>query len=295
MRPPLSQPRMCDWTMSDGYALRGRVWPPGDDTRDRAIIYLHGIQSHGGWFEWSASRLAQNGTAVILPDRRGSGLNATDRGDAPSSERWLDDIDELATWAQREFGARTFDLVGVSWGGKPALAWALRRPERVERLLLIAPGLFPAVDVGVRARFQIGRSLLGGGRRMFPIPLNNPELFTDDPKGRAFIAKDPLKLTHATARFFWHSTRLDRRLLRSPAGALSAEVTLLLAGRDRIIRNAPTQEKIRRLSANRAHVITFSEGVHTLEFGTETSRFDEIIGHWGDARTVRRDNRDLQP
>jgi pimeloyl-ACP methyl ester carboxylesterase len=163
MHPPLVPPTFKHWTMSDGYVLRGRLWPPGRQSLSPAIIYVHGIQSHGAWFEWSASLLAHHGRAVILPDRRGSGLNDADRGDTPSWQRWLLDIDELATWARSEFGAERFDLLGVSWGGKPALAWTLRHPERAGRLLLVAPGLFPAVDISTRTRFQIARALLRGG------------------------------------------------------------------------------------------------------------------------------------
>jgi len=87
--------------MSDGYALAGRIWTPevpaggGDHAGTpahandatvrwpmRVILYLHGIQSHGGWFEWSASRLAAAGHIVLLapagqwPEYRGSRSHA---------------------------------------------------------------------------------------------------------------------------------------------------------------------------------------------------------------------------
>ena len=117
-----------------------------------ATIYLHGIQSHGGWYEWSASLLADGENPVLMPDRRGSGLNQAARGDVPCFRRWLEDLDELSAWARSEFGIERFDVVGVSWGGKLAAAWALERPELVSRLLLIAPGLFPAVGVGLAGR-----------------------------------------------------------------------------------------------------------------------------------------------
>jgi alpha-beta hydrolase superfamily lysophospholipase len=271
--------------MSDGYSLRGRVWPvPRGDT-SHAIIYLHGIQSHGGWFEWSASLLAQQGCAVILPDRRGSGLNERDRGDTPSRQRWLLDLDELAAWARAELGAETFDLVGISWGGKPALAWAWQHAELVRRILLVGPGLFPAVDVGPRARFQIGRALLSGDRRRFAIPLNEPELFTDNPAGQEFIANDPLRLTHASARFFWHSRRLDRELIRAPGGALRPETTLVLAGRDRIIRNRPTAEWLRRFGSGQVHVVEFAEAAHTLEFAADETPYRTLLERWGAGRS----------
>jgi acylglycerol lipase len=280
MRPPLTPPAFQRWTMSDRYTLRGRVWPPTCPNSPHAVIYLHGIQSHGGWFEWSASRLAQHGQPVILPDRRGSGLNHAARGDTPSAERWLLDVDELATWAREEYGVGGFDVVGVSWGGKLALAWTLRHAECVSRLLLIGPGLFPAVDIGRWNRFRIGLSLSTGGKRTFAIPLGDPGLFTDNPKGQGFIAGDPLKLTRATARFFWHSRRLDRRLLRTAAGALQAETMLVLAGEDRIIRNQPTEAWLQRVAGRSAQVVTFPDAAHTLEFAAAPEGFRDVIDGW---------------
>jgi len=267
--------------MSDGYVLRGRLWTPERDRRPHAIIYLHGIQSHGGWFEWSAALLAEHGCAVVLPDRRGSGMNEAQRGDTPSWQRWLLDIDELAGWTQAELGAENLDLVGISWGGKPALAWALRQPQRVRRLLLVGPGLFPAVDLGVRERFRIARSLLSGGKRSFAIPLNDPELFTDNPVGQHFIADDPLRLTQVTARFLWHSRRLDRHLLATADGALRSETTLVLAGRDRIIRNLPTEAWLRRVAGEQARVVEFAEAAHTLEFAADQAQYRDLLERWG--------------
>lgn len=281
MRPPRTPPALRQWNMSDGYVLRGRVWSGSGRHATRAIIYLHGIQSHGGWFEWSASLLAARGCPVILPDRRGSGLNETERGDIPSRDRWLRDLDELAAWTEREFGVAGFDLVGVSWGGKLALAWALRHPGRVTRLLLIAPGFFPAVDLSFRERLHVARALLAGGNKSFRIPLDDPTLFSENPQGIEFIGHDPLKLEHASARFLWHSRVLDRRLLHTPAARLRAKTLLILAENDRIIRNRPTETFIRRLGGSRAHVVTLPGAAHTLEFDADATRFRECLERWG--------------
>lgn len=280
MRPPFTPPVFREWRMSDGYRLRGRVWTAAAPANDNILLYLHGIQSHGGWFEWSASILARSGYTVILPDRRGSGLNDTARGDTPSWQRWIDDLDEIANWAAAEFHATRFDLVGVSWGGKPAVMWAVSNPDRVRRLLLIAPGLFPAVDVGWRARFQIGRALLTDPGREFPIPLNDPALFTDNPAGRRFIADDPLKLTHATARFFWNSRQLDRRLSRLCPNDVRAEIMLLLAERERIIHNALTDKWANRITAGRVVTRTLTGTAHTIEFEAELAPFETLLLDW---------------
>jgi len=280
MRAPLTAPELRCWRVSDGYELHGRVWPPAGTCARVAVFYLHGIQSHGGWFEWSAACVARAGGPVLLADRRGSGLNAAARGDTPAAERWLEDLDELADWAGREWGVQRCAVVGVSWGGKLALAWALRRPGRAGRLLLIAPGVFAAVDVGLLARLRIGAALLTCPRREFPIPLDDPALFTDNPDGRAFIAADPLKLTRATARFLYESARLDRLLRRAAPRSLQTDTTLVLAGRDRIIRNAPTTAWLRRVAAQAPRVHEFPDAAHTLEFESDVASFGDVLRHW---------------
>jgi alpha-beta hydrolase superfamily lysophospholipase len=287
MRSPLSPPKLIQWTAADGYVLSGRVWTPAQTpARSPAVLYLHGIQSHGGWFEWSASLLAQAGLAVILPDRRGSGLNAEARGDTPAMERWLEDIDEVARWATRELGPERFLLVGASWGGKLAAAWALREPGRVRGLLLVAPGLYPRVGLGPLAVLKVVIALLVHSTGMFPIPLRDAALFTDNPAGRAFIAGDPLALQEATARFLHQSRRLDRLLLDADDGALRPETLLLLAQRDRIIRNEPTVAWLERVTSGRCRIMTLPGASHTLEF-EQDSQYEAVLRAWAQEHARR--------
>ena len=282
MRPPLSPPTFRDWTMSDGYRIRGRVWTPVP-TASRpavAVLYLHGIQSHGGWFEWSASVLAACGLPVVLPDRRGSGLNTDARGDTPALQRWNDDVDELADSARREFAVDRLAVLGVSWGGKTAVSLAVRRPQVVARLLLVTPGVFPAVDVGAARRLAIAASLLAGGSSMHPIPLSDPALFTDSSAGRAFIQQDPLKLEKATARFLYQSARFDAWLRRLPAGALRVPTILALSEYDRIIRNDSTRQWAAHVAGSYMNTVLFSGQAHTLEFAGDAQLYRRLLEDW---------------
>ena len=43
----------------------------------------------------------------------------------------------------------------------------------------------------------------------FPIPLNEPEMFTANPAWQQFLREDPLRLRQATARLLIESVRLD--------------------------------------------------------------------------------------
>jgi pimeloyl-ACP methyl ester carboxylesterase len=282
MRPPLTTPNFREWTMSDGYRICGRVFAPASAAKPPklAVLYLHGIQSHGAWFEWSASVLASCGVPVVLPDRRGSGLNSAGRGDVPALERWNEDVDELASWALREFSVKQIGVVGVSWGGKTAVALAVRRPLLVARLLLVTPGIFPAVDVGIGGRLAIAASLLAGGQGEHPIPLSDAALFTDNPEGRAFITRDALKLESATARFLFQSARFDAQLRRLKPGALHVPTILALSEYDKIIRNEATRRWAQRIAGPYMNIILVRGQAHTLEFAVEAQTYRRLLEGW---------------
>lgn len=309
MRPPLSPPVALAWTMSDGCRINGRSWNfpvrspdhgpipsaslaahPGLTSRIArpGVLYLHGIQSHGGWYEWSASVLADAGLAVLMPDRRGSGANLVDRGDVASVQRWFDDLGEHAAWMSAH-GADCVGVVGVSWGGKLALAWLIESQRSVQfrtlsNLLLIAPGIFPQVGIGLAGRLAVAWSWIADPTRLFELPLTDAALFTENPTGRSFIDADPLKLTHVTGRFLVHSHSLDRRLASLPSASIHSSTTLLLGQRDRIIRNDATQRWLSRVCSTPAEVHVLPAGHHTLEFGFDVSEFESYLREW--ARTL---------
>lgn len=68
----------------DGYRWRYRRYDAGDNPRG-LIVFVHGIQSHAGWYDNSCRQLQQAGYTVYFLDRRGSGMNQEARGDARAS------------------------------------------------------------------------------------------------------------------------------------------------------------------------------------------------------------------
>lgn len=108
-----------------------------------APVLLHGFTgSSASWGEAVVDALASAGHAPILVDAPGHGARAgeTDPG-AFTLERALTLVDRAA---ERGDGAGApFPLVGYSMGGRLALAYAIRRPERVSALVLesASPGL----------------------------------------------------------------------------------------------------------------------------------------------------------
>ena len=94
------QPTLHEQTASDGYRWHYRRYAPTGDVRGR-VVFLHGIQSHGGWYPRSCAALAAAGYEVYFLERRGCGLNTAQRGDIPSFRRCLDDIAEYEIDATR--------------------------------------------------------------------------------------------------------------------------------------------------------------------------------------------------
>lgn len=267
------------FTASDGYAFRCRRYPAQGDPRGR-VVYIHGIQSHGGWYEGSSRFLADAGYAVDFLDRRGSGLNDTARGDAPSYRRLLADIAEFI----QAGGEKPF-LLAVSWGGKLAVALEHFHPGLTRGLALLTPGIVAQVRPPLLTRIRIGGAWLFAPWRQFPIPLDDPALFTANPERQRYIRDDPLSLRKATARFLIESVRLDWALKKA-AASVRVPLLLMLAGRDRITHNAGTRAYLERCATTDRTVIEYPEAHHTLEFEPDPSPiFRDLLG-WLDRRSA---------
>jgi len=244
------------------------------------VICVHGIQSHGGWYEHSCHRLSQAGYSICFLDRRGAGLNQEARGDAPSFRRLLDDLAEFIQEENKRPSATadssdvastvipvspqlpTF-LLAISWGGKLAVALERWCPGLVDGLILLCPGFFPKVRPSHRLGIALAR--LWSPRKLFPIPLNNPELFTANPRWQKFIQENPQSLRQATARLLVESVRLDGYLPWA-APRVRISVLALLAEQDRIIDNQRTRQFIERFPSRDKKIIEYPGAHHTLEF-----------------------------
>lgn len=229
-----------------------------------SILLLHGIQSHAGWYESTRKALAEAGWDVGFLDRRGSGHQTHGRGDAPSWQQLVSDIEVAINC----FPARPRVLAGISWGAKTALAAAHAHADLVDGLVLLAPGLCPLVTLPVAKRLQILFLRLWDPKALFDIPLNDPALFTDNPRWLDFLEKDPFSLHQATARFLVESARLDTWLA---AGRWSVPVLVQLAGRERIIDNIATRRWIRRRLTGPRKILEYPRAFHTLEFENDDS------------------------
>lgn len=256
---------------SDGYPLHFRAYVPEGEVKGH-LVCLHGIQSHGGWYEKSSRRFAEAGYIVTYLDRRGSGLNWKNRGDIPSYQRLLSDIRELI---QADGLHVPVTLLATSWAGKLGVMLAAEPEPVMDRLVLLCPGLFPQVSPPLSVRLGIACSRYISPGKMIPIPLNNPELFTMQPAFQRYLENDPLSLHYASSRLLVESFWLDKAVKRIRK-LHTIPILLLLAGRDRIIRNRETRLWLEQKS-DKSTTIEYPDAEHTLEFEPACPFVEDIL------------------
>ncbi len=249
--------------LPDGYAAYGRYWSPPQPRG--SVLYHHGIQSHCGWFEESAVRLTEAGYAVLQVDRRGSGRNQQDCGHAESADQLI--ADALATRDELSRLSRIAEhhVIGVSWGGKLAVAAYVADAAGVKSLSLVTPGLFPLVGVSKQQMARIGFAMLYERRRLFDIPLNTAELFTSVPGRQHFFDTDEFTLRKCTASFYLASRRMDKFVSEFPK-AHPVPVHLFVVGDEHIIDKDRTVRFVRELHWPQCRITTYKCARHALEF-----------------------------
>jgi pimeloyl-ACP methyl ester carboxylesterase len=158
-----------------GYARVGGEGPP--------VVLVHGLAVSSLYYVPLGRRLRARGHRVVAPDLPGYGRS-------PTPPRPLD-IPQLADavidWLDLlDVGRAT--VVGNSLGGQIAVDLAARRPERVEKLVLVGPTMDPAAPTLRGQAWRLARDIV----RESPL-LNLAE-------ARDYLRMGPRRII-ATARF----------------------------------------------------------------------------------------------
>ncbi|HEX4517957.1 MAG TPA: alpha/beta fold hydrolase [Gaiellaceae bacterium] len=262
----------------DGLELHYRAFVPDGAARG-SLVYLHGIQSHGGWYIETAAELARRGYAVYLPDRRGSGESLAPRGDFDGPAQLVADVHRFVKLARREHPDAPVVLVGGCWGARTALQYALDHPYELAALGLIGPALKAKVDLEPAEKLAVFRGRLREPERRIRIPLE-AEMFTSNPPYLDFIREDPLSLHEVTARFYFEQFFWDRKLLATTK--LAMPVLLLQAGRDPIVDGESVRRWFEQLSAPAKQYIRYPDFGHILDFEPERDRYRDDLAGWLD-------------
>lgn len=155
-----SSVQTCSVYAPDGVCLEYEVEGEG-----ATVVFLHGGLAGRSTFSDQRAAL-QPYYRLVLPSLRGhDGTEPTFGADYGIDTTEVADLDAVLEAA----GVGQFSLIGHSTGGAIALAYALRSPERVERLVLIEPTLFALLpDLTRRDIFHRINEIVVRGRTMGP-------------------------------------------------------------------------------------------------------------------------------
>jgi len=258
----------------NGKTLSFRKWLGEKDV----IVYLHGIESHSSWFSTFASRINEGGFTVYGIDRRGSGLNAEDRGDITDYNVFLDDIEDALKVIKEQHVGKKIYIMGICWGALLAANYIAKKKAKSDGLILLSPAIYRKVNFNlcikavVRACFFIDPGIC------FKIPIKD-NMFTPNRRYLDFIGKDPMRLRSLTVRFFNEILRMEREL-STTNHEIDAPVAVLLAGHDEIVDNKKVQEWFKRLRSKDKTIETFSGFHHVMPFEDDVTPLIDFITNW---------------
>lgn len=172
--------------VGDGLRMHANVVGQGPP-----VLFLHGSgPGASGWsnFAANAQALAEAGYQAILADSLGYG-----RSSKPEDVDYtLEFMSEAAVRLMDHLGHEQFTVVGNSQGGAQAIRIALHHPQRVSRLVLMAPG-----GLEPRETYMAMRGIRSMLRCVF-----GPEGITEDGMRRVFQKQlfDPGQLSEAVVQ-----------------------------------------------------------------------------------------------
>ena len=249
-------------TLSTG--VRVRVAESGPRS-GRPVVMLHGWAASMYSYRHAFERLPPEGMRAIAVDLRGHGLS-----DKPSYARaysldaYCADLDALLNALELPAAA----LIGQSMGGGIALRFAITRPERVTKLVLINPTGLVRI-VGRNALRILPRSVVSAiGHRL--VPRWSAGLIL-----RYVAYGDPSKVGDRDIDEYWSPTQLAGYVYAArsalaefewgpisdaDAASLTVPTLVILGARDRLIRN--TARAARRLRESSLYQVAGGHCVH---------------------------------
>lgn len=223
--------------------------------------------------------MSEAGFEVYFIDRRGSGGNQRDRGDARGPKQLTRDVAAYVDFARSRHPDLPVVLLAISWGGKLAVAAIKENPELVDAAVFVCPGWFAKVHPSLKEQCRIAWSYLTNPARKLPIPLSDPALFTANPEKQEYIRRDERSLREGTARLLLSSRLLDAAIRDAPA-RIHIPCLLFSAGRDRIVDSDKNERYFSRFASAARAVIRYPDAHHTLEFEPDPEPFFEDLVAW---------------
>jgi alpha-beta hydrolase superfamily lysophospholipase len=219
-------------------------------------------------------------------DLRGHGRSGGLRGDTPSYETLLDDIDGLMEWVQTTHRRLPVFLYGHSLGGGLVLNYTLRRRPRLRGVVATSPWLRAVVQLTPLQQF-LARTVAP----MVPTlrqKWGRPAELSRDPEVAGAFERDPLAHGLISARMYLECVRAGEWAL-DHAQEFPAPLLLMHGTADRLTSWEASQEFARR-AGRKATFRKWDGAYHELQNELERGRMTKLIVNWVSRRLESRAN-----
>jgi pimeloyl-ACP methyl ester carboxylesterase len=229
-----------------------------------ALLLLHGGAANSAMWMGEIAAFARSFRVYCIDMIGEAGLSAPARPSLASDAHavWLDDV-------LNHLGVARTSIVGISLGGWLALDYAIRRPERVERLAVLCPGGIGRQKVGIVFATLLLRLFGKRGKRWLMQRILGRAPVDPPPPVKAFI--DFMALIHRCFR---------PRMVKMPVFSDSALANLrmpvlaIVGARDVLLDSAETKRRLEQHAPD-AQVVYLPEAGHLI--AGQTARVMEFL------------------
>ncbi|MDQ6713314.1 MAG: lysophospholipase [Candidatus Dormibacteraeota bacterium] len=261
----------------DGLDLYLRRWQAEDVTHQWTFVVVHGLGEYGGRYRHLADWFTPLGATVYAMDLRGHGLSGGPRGHAPSLEALLEDIDTVVRRARAESGAPVV-LIGHSFGGFLAIAYALRHPDHIEKAVFSAPLLIPKVKVP-RWKRPLVKILPVLAPRVAVSNEVDANLLSHDPEIARRYASDPLVHDRITGGLYRDTIARGEEFI-ARAGEIRIPFLLMQGRDDRVVDPIGSQRFFARATAPERAFCVYPGMYHEIFNEVDQEKVFQDVESW---------------
>lgn len=274
--------KVGQFTSEDNLGLYYNCWPAAKEAP--VAVYLHGLESHMGWFFNLAEYLNSKGINVYAFDRRGSGINKESCKNF-SAKYILSDLKIFLDMLKAEHPYSGIFLIGLCLGGKIAVSFASAYPDYADGMVLISPSIKSRLKFSPMDIF----SILFRANSMIKIPIKD-EMFTSNEKYLKHIMRDPMRLHYVPAQHLREVLGMDR-FIKESLYKVHIPVLLMLAGIDNIIDTKKVEAWYQKLQSRDKTIKIYKDYHHLLTFEEDAQIIMDEVASWIWSRSDAKDNR----
>lgn len=257
-----------------------RSWRPAGRAR-AAVVVVHGFNSHGGWYEWTAEQLVGRGLAVHALDLQGRGKSDGERFYVDSFDDYVTNVSTFVAMTKAKEPELPVFLLGHSAGGVVSCLYALN--DQAELAGLICESFaheLPAPDFAL--------AVLKGLSHIAPhahvLKLKNED-FSRDAKVVQAMNEDPLIANEVQpTKTLAALVRADERL-KEEFPRITLPVLILHGTQDKAAKASGSQRFYDMADSSDKTLKLYEGHFHDLLNDVGRERVMSDIQKWIDART----------